>query len=91
MHGPDGKNYDNESAFESIVKPERIVLNHISAPQFRMTITLSELPGNGTRMIWLMRFETAAIRNQIATFAVAANEQNFDRLNSELQSALQRD
>ena len=86
MHGPDGKNYNNHSIFESIAAPDRIVLDHISPPRFHMTITLGELPGNRTRIVWLSRFETAEIRNEIAKFAVEANEQNFDRLATEIQT-----
>jgi uncharacterized protein YndB with AHSA1/START domain len=89
MHGPDGKNYENYSVFESIVEPERIVLNHVSPPRFQMTITLNELPGNQARLIWLQRFETPAIRCEIAKFAGVANEQNFDRLTAEVQQEVQ--
>ena len=43
MHGPDGTNYKTESVFVEIVKPERIVFDHVSAPQFRMTATFDGL------------------------------------------------
>jgi hypothetical protein len=87
MHGPDGTNYDNRCVFESIVDPERIVIDHVSAPRFTLTISLVELPGEETRVIWLQRFESAAMRTNIAKFAVDANEQNFDRLTDELASS----
>lgn len=86
MHGPDGKNYNNESLFTAVDEPQRIVFDHISPPQFQMTITLDELPDRGTRVVWRQRFLTAEIREQIAKFAVDANQQNFDRLTAELQS-----
>jgi uncharacterized protein YndB with AHSA1/START domain len=33
MHGPDGKNYPNESVFRESVAPERIVFEHVSEGQ----------------------------------------------------------
>lgn len=88
MHGPDGKNYPNHSVFVSIVAPELIVLDHVCPPRFRMTMMMAELPGDSprTRIVWRSRFENARVRDEIAKFAVAANEQNFDRLTSELES-----
>jgi uncharacterized protein YndB with AHSA1/START domain len=41
MHGPDGTDYKNKSVFKEIVKPERIVYDHVSAPKFTATITLT--------------------------------------------------
>lgn len=83
MHGPDGTNYKTESVFVEIVKPERIVFDHVSAPQFRMTATfkgqLGARPGSpggcSSRAA-----ECATIRK----IAVPGNEQNFDRLEAQL-------
>ena len=83
MHGPDGTDYPNRSVFLDIEEPARIVLEHESAPAFRMTITLADESGR-TRIDWRMLFESAALRDRIATYAVPANEQNFDRLQAEL-------
>lgn len=84
MHGPNGIDYDNYSVFRSIT-PERIVLDHLCAPLFQMTITLSELPFGQTRIVWRGAFENAEVRDKIATFAIPANEQNLDRLTEELR------
>ena len=35
MHGPDGKNYPNESEFIKIDKPEFVAWDHLSKPVFR--------------------------------------------------------
>jgi uncharacterized protein YndB with AHSA1/START domain len=35
MHGPDGVNYQNKSVFVEIVKPERLVFEHVSGRSFR--------------------------------------------------------
>ena len=84
LHGPDGANYPNESVFVEVVKPERIVFDHLSDHWFRMTITLSARPANQTLITWHMLFETAAERDRIQAIVVEANEQNLDRLEAEL-------
>ena len=83
MHGPDGGNYPNESVFE-VIEPERVVLRHVSAPQFELTITFAEEAG-GTRIGWRQLFNSAEERERIARFAVEANEQNLDRLEAVLK------
>jgi len=42
MHGPDGENYSNESEYKEVVKPEKIVYNHISSPKFQLTALFIE-------------------------------------------------
>lgn len=79
MHGPDGKDYENESVFVSVDPPERVVFLHVSGHRFEMTITF-ERRGEETVVGWRQVFETAAERDRVATYAVAANEQNLDRL-----------
>jgi len=65
------------------VPPERIVINHVSGPHFHLTITLAEQAGR-TKLSWRMLFESAAECDKVKTFAVPANEQNLDRLETEL-------
>jgi hypothetical protein len=63
-----------------------IVFDHLNQPHFEMTITLDpEI--SGTRMTWSMKFETTAIRDQMATFIGEKNEENFDRLTKELTNS----
>ncbi len=83
MHGPDGAHYQNHSVFVEFVPPERIVINHVSGPHFHLTITLAEQAGR-TKLSWRMLFESAAECDKVKTFAVPANEQNLDRLETEL-------
>jgi uncharacterized protein YndB with AHSA1/START domain len=83
MHGPNGADYRNESVFVEIVKPERIVFKHVSAPQFQVTATFEDL-GSKTKLIWRMLLETAAECEKVRTYAVGANEQNLDRLEAQL-------
>lgn len=83
MHSPDGKDYKNKSIFLEIVKPKKIVINHVAAPHFILTITLDE-EGNKTKVGWSMLFESVEMRNNIAKYAIDANEENFDRLEKEI-------
>jgi uncharacterized protein YndB with AHSA1/START domain len=83
MHGPNGGDYQNESVFHEVVRPERVVLDHVSAPRFTMTISLGEESGR-TRVGWHQRFPTAAECDKVRGFALAANEQNLDRLAAEV-------
>lgn len=85
MHGPDGAQYPNHSEFVQVAPPERVVFNHVSVPQFEMTITFDEQEG-GTVIGWLQRFESAEACQRVAKFAVAANEQNLDRLAAHVAS-----
>jgi uncharacterized protein YndB with AHSA1/START domain len=84
MHGPDGTDYHNESAFVEVVPNERVVFDH-GKPihRFRMTITFD---GNGgkTTLTWHMAHATAEECAKVRAFVPDANEQNFDRLAEEL-------
>src|SRR5436190_7587733 len=83
MHGPDGTDYKNENAFAEIVEPERVIIDHLSAPRFRMTITLEDQSGK-TWITWRMRFESAEVCANIRSICTEANQQNFDRLEAVL-------
>lgn len=61
MHGPDGVDYPNTIKFVEIVEPERLVYDHISGPQFQMTITF-DAQGDQTNVTVSMVFETAQVR-----------------------------
>jgi uncharacterized protein YndB with AHSA1/START domain len=83
MHGPDGTDYQNKMVYEEIVKPERIVMQHVSSPQFQVTVTLDDLGGK-TRVTFRMLFDTAEECAKVKVLAAEANEQNFERLEVEL-------
>jgi uncharacterized protein YndB with AHSA1/START domain len=86
MRGPDGMEHQNESQFLEVVAPRRLVFRHLSRPEFRMTITLSDEP-EGTRVTWRMQFATVRECDKVKRYAVDANEQNFDRLAALLDAA----
>ena len=81
MHGPDGTDYKNKSIYKEIVKPERIVFDHITGPKFTTTISF-KAEGNKTVLTWHMLFETAEefIRTVKTFKADDGLRQNVDKL-----------
>ena len=80
MHGPDGTDYANESEFVEIVRPERIVIDHLRPMhRFLMTMSFDDVDGQ-TRLTWRMRFDTTAEVDKLRPWIEPANEENFDRL-----------
>lgn len=88
MHGPNGAVHPNESEFVEISKPERIVINHISVPRFRLTATFEKVD-NRTKLTWCMDFPFAEEYEKVKLYAPKANEQNLDRLETLLQKPKQ--
>jgi len=88
MHGPNGATHPNESEFVEIVGPYRIVINHISAPRFRLTATFDEVD-NKTKLTWCMDFPSTEEYEKVKPYASKANEQNLDRLEAVLQKPKQ--
>ena len=64
MHGPDGTDYKNKSIYKEIIRPERIVFEHVSGPKFIATITFTA-EGNKTHLKWYMLFESAEQFQQV--------------------------
>lgn len=85
MHGPDGTNYPNESVFIQINAPELIIFDHLSQPQFRIVATFEELQDTKTRLTFRMIFKSAEQYQALRSFVQEKNEENFDRLEMELQ------
>ena len=42
MHGPDGTDYKNKHIYRELIKPEKIVLEHVTTPKFLLTATFTE-------------------------------------------------
>ncbi len=84
MHGPDGKNYPNESVFEVIEPEKRVVIRHVVKPIYRLTITLEPTAAGGTIVHWAQEFEDAKVGAALKPIVVPANEQNLDRLTAEV-------
>ena len=83
MHGPAGHQYKNHSVFLVITKPGRIVLEHLSAPQFLLVASFKE-QGGQTGITFRQIFRSAADCEKMKPLCVSANEQNLDRLEAEL-------
>lgn len=83
MHGPDGKDYPNESVFLEIQENARILIHHVCEPRFQLDIRLHP-HGSGTRVEWLAEFENKTFAKSMESFLLSANEQNLDRLAAEV-------
>lgn len=83
MHGPDGKNYPNESVFEEIIPDETIVIRHIVPPLFTLTVQISATE-NGSLVYWKQEFDNEEVAESIAHIVIPSNEQNLDRLSAEV-------
>ena len=82
MHSPNGGNPENESVFE-LVEPHKIVIRHISQPNYRLTIDLLSTAA-GTVVSWSQEFDDDEVARRIEKIVVPANEQNLDKLMAEL-------
>jgi uncharacterized protein YndB with AHSA1/START domain len=83
MHGPDGKDYPNESRFTRIVTGELFEIEHFSGHHFVLTIELRPL-NQGTQVHWRQTFDTIEHYQHMAAFVATANAQNLQRLAAEV-------
>ena len=79
MHDANGHNYDNESVFNEIERPSRIVIEHVARPWYTLTIKLTP-HGDQTKLEWIQEFESADVAAKMRPIVATANEQNLDRL-----------
>jgi len=81
MHGPDGRNFPNESVYVEVVKDERLVYDHASEPHFRATATFADEAGK-TRVTLRMVFRSADSRDRVvkAVNAIEGANQTLARL-----------
>jgi uncharacterized protein YndB with AHSA1/START domain len=63
MHSPDGRDYQNKVVYVEIAEPERLIYDHVSGPQFRMTVTFAD-DGGRTKLTAQMLFESVALRDK---------------------------
>jgi uncharacterized protein YndB with AHSA1/START domain len=86
MHGPDGKNYPNESVFAALEPGTKVVINHVCPPYFVLTVGLTPSAG-GTLVTWDQTFEDSQTAQAVKHIVGPANEQNLDRLTLALGKA----
>jgi uncharacterized protein YndB with AHSA1/START domain len=58
MHGPDGTDYRNQSIFREVIRPARLVYEHLTGPHFIATISFTA-EGDKTHLDWHMLFDSA--------------------------------
>ena len=87
MHAPNGANYPNENVFLEIMPDTRIVIDHVVAPLFRLTFTLTPQVA-GTRLIWVQEFESAEMASKLRAVCEPSNEENLDRLEAVLAKSI---
>lgn len=90
MHGPDGKDYPNESRFTRIVADQLVEVEHLNGHHFVLTIALHPT-ATGTEVTWRQTFDTVEHYQRIAAFVASANEQNLERLAAEVGRAQRAD
>ena len=85
MHGPDGTDYKNKHIYVEIEKPSKIVMSHVTAPRFQLTVTFEE-QGNKTLMKWHSIFESAEQLEQVIKVfkADVGMKQNVERMENYL-------
>ncbi|WP_339319097.1 SRPBCC family protein [Paenibacillus sp. FSL R10-2734] len=84
MHGPDGADYPNHNVFVEIVPPERIVLDHLSGHEFRITATFESIEGR-TRVTFRQLFKNQEEFEEAKPYCIEGNEQNLERLGKVLE------
>ncbi|MEP7169334.1 MAG: SRPBCC family protein [Bacteroidota bacterium] len=86
MHGPDGTDYKNKHIYKEVVKPERLVLMHVTAPKFEMEANFVE-QGNKTLIIIKSQFESAEQLEEVIKVFKADEglKQNMDKLETYLE------
>ena len=85
MHGPDGTDYPNRSVFAALEPGRRVVIEHVNAPLFTLTVTLRDAEG-GTDLHWHQDFLDPAVAAALRAICEPSNEQNLDRLHAALQA-----
>lgn len=83
MHGPDGKDYPNESRFTRIVPDQLFEIEHLNGHHFVLTLELQP-HAEGTNVMWRQTFDTVEHYKRLAGFVATANEQNLERLAAEV-------
>lgn len=85
MHGPDGKDYQNDCQFLA-VSAQKVIIRHVSQPNFTLTISLEDAGGQ-TNLGWSQAFDDPGVAESLARIIVPANEQNLNRLQAVLAAA----
>lgn len=85
MHGPEQGNYENDVEFIKIDEPNLIAWKRYSKPLFQILTTFEAISENETKVVFKMLFETAEECQKLKPYVVDKNEENFDKLEVELE------
>jgi len=77
--GPNGTEYKNHLVFSKIEPPDRFVVDHLSGPKYRGTVTFEDLVDK-TRVTMYWTLENAEVYAKVKESIIAGNEGNLDRL-----------
>lgn len=86
MHGPDGQDYPNASVFERIEPDREVVIRHVVAPLFTLTVRLQP-QGQGTHVHWAQTFDDPTVAEALRPVCEPSNAQNLARLAAEVMQA----
>lgn len=84
MHGPERGHFVNEVEFIRIEPPSMIYWKRYSKPLFRVLVTFEVVDGSHTQIVFRQIFDTVEECDKLRRFVVDKNEENFDRLEAEL-------
>jgi uncharacterized protein YndB with AHSA1/START domain len=90
MHGPEKGNYPNECVFIIVEKNKLLVWDHLQNPKFYVIVQFIEIEKNKTKIIFRQLFDSIELCEKIRSFTIGKNDENFDRLEKELEKMLQR-
>ena len=70
MHGPDGRDYQNQVTYDEIVPPEHIAYHHgggddVEPVRFTTGVTFEDLGNRQTRIVWHGTFPSAEERARV--------------------------
>jgi uncharacterized protein YndB with AHSA1/START domain len=85
MHGPEKGNYQNECTFTVIREPELLVWDRQSKPIFQVEVVFDAIEENKTKVTFRQKFHTVEECNKLRKFVPDKNEENMDKLDSELK------
>ena len=86
MHGPEVGNYRNTSEFKIVIHQKLVSWRRITQPYFDMEVGFEKLSETKTNISFRMVFGTPEECTKIRKFALPKNEENFDRLEIELEN-----
>jgi uncharacterized protein YndB with AHSA1/START domain len=88
MHGPEKGNYENSSVFKNVVPYKLVSWTRLSQPLFDMEVSFEKIDPSMTKIAFRMIFSSSDECSKMSKFVVPSNEENFDRLESQVLAML---